>query len=225
VTASKNSIRNFDAVNSKLPMWNRVVSEVVLLGVVAFVLAACERKTVSTGQGAGETGAFAPLVNGPLAKDGPAGAPDGGNLVSSEGIGGAKALVPGGAEDAGNPAEGLEGAPVATGNYPTHGGPLLPEQAHWLLAEKVLFSPNSIASSNVPVGPDTQLFVGQDLQVKWGETWWAGTVVGMEAEGKVRIHYFGWAASWDEVKTRAELQLDKGARVRALDSTYVRKNW
>ena len=110
-------------------------------------------------------------------------------------------------------------------DYPPHGGPLLPEEAHRLLSGKVIFNPAAIPSSNIAIGPDTLLAQGQDLQVKYGSTWWAGTILGFEPDGRVRIHYFGWAASWDEPKARAELQLDTNARVRALDSTYVRKNW
>jgi hypothetical protein len=113
----------------------------------------------------------------------------------------------------------------AQASYPPHGGALLPEEAHRLLSEAVIFNPRPIPSSNTPVGPETPLRVGQELQVKFGGSWWAGTVLGFEDDGRVRVHYFGWAPSWDEPKARAELQLDNTARVRALDSTYVRKGW
>jgi hypothetical protein len=109
--------------------------------------------------------------------------------------------------------------------FPRHSGPLKAQEAHRLLSGKIIFNPNTIPSSGVPVGPTTPIFIGEDLQVKWGETWWAGTITGFEADGRVRIHYFGWADSWDEAKLRTELQLDRGARVRALDSTYVRDGW
>jgi hypothetical protein len=109
--------------------------------------------------------------------------------------------------------------------YPPHGSPLGTEEAHRLLSGKVIFNPGSIASSNVPADPDLPLKIGEDVQVKYGNSWWAGTIVGPEPDGRVRIHYFGWADSWDEAKTRAELQVDRNARVRALDSTYMRKGW
>jgi hypothetical protein len=89
----------------------------------------------------------------------------------------------------------------------------------------VIFNPGAIPSSNAPVQPTTHLYVGQDLQVKYGSTWWAGTVLGFEPDGRVKIRYFGWANSYDEPKTREELQLDRDARVRALDKTYVRQGW
>ncbi len=108
---------------------------------------------------------------------------------------------------------------------PPHGAELQPNDAHELLAEKVLFNPNPIPSSNTAIAPDTPLEIGQHLQVKWGDQWWAGRVLGLEPDGKVRIHYFGWADSWDEAKPRTELQWDRKAPVRALESTYVRKGW
>jgi hypothetical protein len=108
---------------------------------------------------------------------------------------------------------------------PPQGGPLLAEDAHRLLAGTVIFNPKSIPSSNTPVELDTPLDLGQDLQIKWGGTWWAGSILGFEPDGRVRIHYFGWASSYDELKSRSELQLDRTARVRALESTYVRTGW
>lgn len=110
-------------------------------------------------------------------------------------------------------------------SYPAHGSPLSREDAHKLLAGTVIFNPGSIPSSNVPVEPNTFLQVGQDIQIKYGSTWWAGTVLGMEQDGRVKVRYFGWASSYDESKTREELQLDRDARVRALDNTYVRQGW
>ena len=108
---------------------------------------------------------------------------------------------------------------------PPHGDPLPLEAANDLLTGTILFNPEPIPSSNTPVEPDTRLDPGQNLQVKFGGTWWAGTILGFEPDGRVRIHYFGWADSWDEPKPRAELQLDRAARVHALDSTYVREGW
>jgi hypothetical protein len=109
--------------------------------------------------------------------------------------------------------------------FPPHGSPLSPEEAHRLLSGTVIFNPKSIPSSDRAIEPDTPLEVGQDLQVKYGGTWWSGTILAFEPDGRVRIHYYGWADSWDEPKTRAELQWDVDARVHALDSTYVREGW
>ncbi len=105
---------------------------------------------------------------------------------------------------------------------PPAGSAILPDQAHQLLTGTVRFDPQSIPSSGTPVAPDTRLDLGQDLQVLWGGNWWAASIRGFEPDGKVRIHYFGWADTWDEAKDRSELQLDLAARVHALDSTYKR---
>ena len=107
---------------------------------------------------------------------------------------------------------------------PPHNSPISPEQAHALLTGQIHFNPTAIPGSDIPIAPDTPLAVGQDLQVKWGNDWWAGTVLSFEPDGRIRIHYFGWADSWDEPKTRTELQLDRQARVHALDRTYVRQS-
>lgn len=114
---------------------------------------------------------------------------------------------------------------VSASNWtvPERGSFLTPEEAHRLLTDTVQFNPQAIPSSGVPVRADTPLEVGQDLQIKWGSTWWAGTIVGFESDGRVRVHYFGWANSHDELKTRAELQLDRDARVRALDLSFKRE--
>jgi hypothetical protein len=105
---------------------------------------------------------------------------------------------------------------------PARGSKLSPEEAHRLLSGTIQFNPGSIQSSGIPVGQDTPLLIGQDLQVKYGGTWWAASIVGLEPDGRVRIHYFGWADSYDEVKSRAELQLDPDVRLRALDGSFVR---
>ena len=123
------------------------------------------------------------------------------------------------------PQHAQPGQPADQPGLPARGGPIGPDRARDLLTGKILFSPNAIPSSNQPVEEGSTLFVGDDVQVKWGSSWWAGTVLGLEPDGKVRIRYFGWAESWNEVKPRSELQFDPRARVRALDSTFVRQGW
>lgn len=109
--------------------------------------------------------------------------------------------------------------------YPPHGSAVTVTEAQDLLTGTINFQPGSIPSSDTPVDADAPLTIGQDLQVKWQNTWWAGSVVRFEQDGKVRIHYFGWSDSWDEPKSRTELQLDRQAEVRAIDSVYERKGW
>ena len=39
---------------------------------------------------------------------------------------------------------------------------------------------------------------GQGLEVSYGGQWYAATVVAVEADGRLRIHYDGWSDEWDE---------------------------
>jgi LSD1 subclass zinc finger protein len=43
-----------------------------------------------------------------------------------------------------------------------------------------------------------QLALGQPVKVLWSGRWWNATVIAVYADGRVRVHYDGWAASWDE---------------------------
>ncbi|MBI4028622.1 MAG: hypothetical protein HY360_26785 [Verrucomicrobia bacterium] len=72
-------------------------------------------------------------------------------------------------------------------------------------------NPGSIASTGKPVAAATELKSGDILQVEWGGRWWAGSVVSLESNGCVKIHYIGWAASWDEIVPRSRLQIDPEA--------------
>jgi hypothetical protein len=190
-----------------------------LLLSAVFLLAACDRKSPSAGEVLGPSST--PLSKARSTNGAQAAQQDAGKSASRRA---ANSPSPDPTAYALRSPQTRESAPAEVG-FPLHGGPLLPEEAHRLLSGTINFNPVAIPSSNVAIEPDTPLELGQDLQVKYGGTWWAGTILGFEPDGRVRIHYFGWAASWDEAKSRAELQLDSAARVRALDSTYVRKNW
>ena len=72
-----------------------------------------------------------------------------------------------------------------------------------------------IPSSGKPVTAKTPLKAGDVLQVEWGGQWWAGKVLNVSAKGDVKIHYLGWASSWDEVVPRSQLQIDPKADVKA----------
>ncbi len=51
---------------------------------------------------------------------------------------------------------------------------------------------------------------GQAVHVDWEGTWYAGHVVEVGAgpnEGRYKVHYDGWAASWDEWVTPDKLRL------------------
>ncbi len=194
-----------------------MISQLLMLLVLgAFVLTGCERHSPRTKKDlpSGVTAEAAPPPNETQPLEGAIFVPDGCGLDSIR-----KRAVGDRLERDSASALSEEAA------WPPHVGPLLPEQAHLLLSGTILFKPEPIPSSNRTIAPDTPLDVGQDLQIKWGESWWAGTILGFEPDGRIRVHYFGWEDSWNEPKPRAELQLDGSARVRALDSTFVRKNW
>ncbi len=40
--------------------------------------------------------------------------------------------------------------------------------------------------------------VGSSVVVKWGSRWWPAQVVSVEGPDRWKIHYTGWASSWDE---------------------------
>jgi hypothetical protein len=65
----------------------------------------------------------------------------------------------------------LETPESSPAEFPPHGSPLRPEEAHRLLSGTIIFNPKSIPSSDRAIEPDTPLDVGQDLQVKYGGTW------------------------------------------------------
>jgi hypothetical protein len=65
-----------------------------------------------------------------------------------------------------------------------------------------------VEPSEVPVGPDTYLEIGSRVLSFSQGRWWRAEVVGLEPDGKVKIHYPGWDAKWDVVLPRDELQVD-----------------
>ena len=184
----------------------------LLVGAV-LLLAACDRKSPSLGKGSGSKAQSSAHAEAPQQGIGNSASEAGANFPSP---GPRRGALP-------SPQSSESGREES--RFPPHGSPLPPEEAHRLLSGTVIFNPKSIPSSDRAIEPDTPLEVGQDLQVKYGGTWWAGTILAFEPDGRVRIHYYGWADSWDEPKTRSELQWDVDARVHALDSTYVREGW
>ena len=64
-----------------------------------------------------------------------------------------------------------------------------------------------------PVTADTPLKPGDTLQAKWAGMWWPAEVVEVLERGRVKIHYTGWDAQWDEAVPRSRLRLGgPGAR-------------
>lgn len=65
----------------------------------------------------------------------------------------------------------------------------------------------SIQPNGVDVTPATPLGAGNIVQVLWNGTYYQGQVLSLVPDGTVRIHYVGWAASWDENIPRARLKI------------------
>ncbi|MGI9244327.1 MAG: hypothetical protein ACR2RV_26245, partial [Verrucomicrobiales bacterium] len=86
----------------------------------------------------------------------------------------------------------------------------------------IIFKPGSIESTGVPVSDSTSLDVGQCLQVKWGEKWWAAEVISLEDDGWVGIHYVGWTETHDEIVPRSDLQLDPEAAAKVSGTDAAR---
>lgn len=103
---------------------------------------------------------------------------------------------------------------------PPRGQPITAAQRAQLMREDVAFNPGRIESSETPVTEDTALTAGQDIQIKWNGTWWAGLITGIEPDGMVRVRYFGWGSYPEEIVPRSDLQWDPAARARALEATY-----
>jgi len=76
-------------------------------------------------------------------------------------------------------------------------------------------TPGPIESTGERVTAETRLKIGQLLQVKWGDEWWAARVLELVSDGQVRIHYIGWSSSYDEVVVRSRIQLDADALAKA----------
>jgi hypothetical protein len=70
---------------------------------------------------------------------------------------------------------------------------------------------NPVEASEVYVDEDTTLDVGSRVLSFSQERWWRAEVIGIEDDGRVKIHYPGWGSEWDVVVAREELQVDLSA--------------
>lgn len=57
------------------------------------------------------------------------------------------------------------------------------------------------------IDANTPLAAGQAIIVEWSGRWYPGSVIRTNPDGTVRIHYVGWADSWDEDAPRARIRL------------------
>ena len=69
----------------------------------------------------------------------------------------------------------------------------------------------AVEPSGSVVTADTELHVGQPVQVAWNGSWYAATVLELMDDGQVRIHYEGWSDNYDEVVPRSRIRAP-GAR-------------
>ena len=65
-----------------------------------------------------------------------------------------------------------------------------------------------VEPSGLPVGPDTILEPGDTVLAFSQERWWRAEVVRLEPGDRVRLHFPGWDAKWDDVFPRNDLQVD-----------------
>jgi hypothetical protein len=94
---------------------------------------------------------------------------------------------------------------------------LTAERKQALLEGREQFKPGPIEESALPVEENTPLQPGLALQVKYGNGWYAGEVIGFESDGGIHVRYFGWGEFWDEIVPRSDLRLDPHARERAVE--------
>jgi hypothetical protein len=66
----------------------------------------------------------------------------------------------------------------------------------------------SDSSAGKKVNSDTPLKVGDKLFAEDMGTWWPAEVLGLEADGRVKIHYTGFGESWDTALPRSALRLE-----------------
>src|SRR5262245_51015292 len=52
---------------------------------------------------------------------------------------------------------------------------------------------------------ETVLEPGDRIQIEWGGSWWQGSVVQVEDDGRVRISYDGYSSASDETVPRSRL--------------------
>ena len=66
--------------------------------------------------------------------------------------------------------------------------------------------PASAEAPGEPVAADAKLEVGQKLLAEWAGKWLPVKVLALKPDGTVRIHWEGWANSFDEDVTRSKLR-------------------
>jgi hypothetical protein len=62
------------------------------------------------------------------------------------------------------------------------------------------------AGAEGPGDPSLSYKAGEAVDVYWNSSWWPGTIKTVLGEGRYRIGYDGWSASWDEDVTPRRLR-------------------
>lgn len=67
--------------------------------------------------------------------------------------------------------------------------------------------PGAVPSSDRPVTEDTLIEAGDVVQVEWSGQWYPADVLGVEEDGRLRIHFRGYSDRWDTTVHRGRVQL------------------
>lgn len=65
----------------------------------------------------------------------------------------------------------------------------------WLATLEPIARPTT---GTAPASAGTSSAVGAHVEVLWNGTWYAATILAANPGGTFRVHYDGWASSWDE---------------------------
>jgi hypothetical protein len=76
-----------------------------------------------------------------------------------------------------------------------------------LLPSFLRFGPAPVRRVGGPVTAETALAPGAKVMAQWGNNWWEAEVLAVQPDGRVKVHYTGWDASFDEVVPRERLRL------------------
>ncbi len=67
--------------------------------------------------------------------------------------------------------------------------------------------PAPVTASGRALEEDMPLKPGDLVLVQWQSQWYAGDVLEVQDDGKVKVHFRGWGEQWDEAVSRERLQL------------------
>jgi hypothetical protein len=82
--------------------------------------------------------------------------------------------------------------------------------------------PGGNVNAGKPVGPTTPLKTGDRVQIEQYGAWWAGEVLDVLEDGRIKVRYTGWGSGWDEVVPRSRLCLDVPGVWEDLEGKYLR---